>query len=160
MRDEILNLILGTVNIGWGTAVTSHSPTVAPVIDKVSFEDMLGEEANFMPSHQPRYVKFADTVGGLTSTPHNFHKEVAFPPRPTFQSNPEEIGLHTAAQEFQEMWELRVVNWRVVTPHQLGWSFSLGWRTSMPMSKIEGCSRERPYNWWRISPLNVPSSSV
>ena len=95
MRDDIFNLIPGTVNTRQGAAVASYSPTVAPMLNKDSFEDMLAKEANFTPSHQPRHGTFADTVqGGLTSTPHNFHEEVALPPRTNFQSNPEEVWLH------------------------------------------------------------------
>ena len=75
MRDEIFNLIPGTVNTRWGAAVALYLPTVTPVVNKDSFEDMLAEEANFTPSHQSRHVKFPDVVeGGLTSTHVTFGK--------------------------------------------------------------------------------------
>ena len=80
--------------------MASNSLTVTPVVNRELFKDMLAEEASFTPSHQPRHVKFADTVQELlTSTPHNF-QEVPLPPMPPFQSQPEEIGLHLATQEF------------------------------------------------------------
>ena len=99
MQGEIFNLIPGTVNTRRGAAVASHSMTMAiPIINKISFEDMLAEEANFTPSHQPRHVKFADTMqGSLTSTSQNQPEEVALPPRPVLESHPDEIGLHMAA---------------------------------------------------------------
>ena len=59
---------------------------------------MLAEKANFTPSHQPKHVRFVDTMkGGLSSTQHNQLEEVALPPRPISENHPEEIGLHTAA---------------------------------------------------------------
>ena len=68
------------------------------MINKASFEDMLAEETNYTPSHQPRHVKFANTgEGGFTSTPQNLQEEVALPAKQTFQYHPEEIGLHVAA---------------------------------------------------------------
>ena len=72
MREEIFNLILGTVNTMRGTAV-SHNTTMAsaPMVNKTSFEDMLAEEANFTPSHQPKHVRFRDMIRGcyLIHTP-------------------------------------------------------------------------------------------
>ena len=73
MRDEIYNLIAGTVNMRSGTAVTLNSSAVAaaPVnpVNRESFEDMLAEETNFTVSHQPRHAKNVDTFQrGLTST--------------------------------------------------------------------------------------------
>ena len=83
--------------------MASNSPTVTPVVNTESFEDMLAEEANFTQSHQPRDVKFKDTVqGGLTSTPDDFLEEVALPTKPTFQSHSEETGFHTAAKSFKD----------------------------------------------------------
>ena len=78
--------------------MASHSATMAtPIINRASFEGMLAEGTNFTPSHQPRHVKFADTMKmGLTSSPHNQPEEVALPPKPVSESHPEEIGLHTA----------------------------------------------------------------
>ena len=76
---------------------------------RASFEDIPAEEANFTPSHQPRHVKFVDTMqGGLTSTPHNQPEEVALLPRPVSESHPEEIGLHVAALEFRKMQEPKI----------------------------------------------------
>ena len=77
---------------------------------------MLAEEANFTPSYQPRHVKFVDTA--LTSMPHN-QEEVALPPKPTFHSHPEEIGLHGDAWEFRKMCEPKICKLKAVTPHQL-----------------------------------------
>ena len=58
---------------------------------------MLAEEASYTPGHQPRHVRFVNTMkGGLTSTPHNKLEEVTLPPRLISESHPEEIGLHTA----------------------------------------------------------------
>ena len=107
---EIFNLILGMVNTRRGAPVASHSTTMAtPVINKTSFKDMLAEEANFTPSHQPRCVKFADMMqGSLTSTLLNRPQEVALPPRPVLQSHPDEIGLYTAAGEFRKMQEPKI----------------------------------------------------
>ena len=50
MREEVFNLILGTVNTMRDTAVL-HNTMIksAPMVDKNSFEDMLAEEANFTP---------------------------------------------------------------------------------------------------------------
>ena len=65
--------------------MASYSPTVTPMINKESFEDMLAEEANFTPNHQPKHVKFADMVeGGLTSAPHNLWEVVALSSSPPF----------------------------------------------------------------------------
>ena len=65
MRKEIFNLILGTMNMVRGAAV-SHNTTVAsaPRISQTSFEDMLGEEANGTPRCQPKHVTFMDTMRG------------------------------------------------------------------------------------------------
>ena len=72
MREEIFNLILGTMNTVRGTAA-SHNTTVAsaPRISQTSFEDMLAEEANATPSHQPKPVMFMDTMRRVlpSSTP-------------------------------------------------------------------------------------------
>ena len=62
MWEEILNLILGMVNTRQGAAVASDSLSVAPTVNRESYEDILAEEATFTPSHQPRHVKFTDTV--------------------------------------------------------------------------------------------------
>ena len=75
--------------------MASYSAPATPV-NKISFEDMLAEGANFTPSYQSRCVKFMDTVeGGLTSTLCN-QEEVALPIRPIYQSHSEEIGYHVA----------------------------------------------------------------
>ena len=65
MREEIFNLVPGTVNTVRGAAV-SHNTTVAsaPKISQTSFEDMLAEEANITPGHQPKHVTFMDTMRG------------------------------------------------------------------------------------------------
>ena len=78
--------------------MASHSTTITtPIINRALFEDMLAEEANNTPGHQPRHVRFVDTMkGGLTSTPPNQLEEVALPPRPIPESHPEEISLHAA----------------------------------------------------------------
>ena len=63
MQEEVFNSIPGTVNTWQGTAVATHNTMIAtPVTNKASFEDMLAERANYTPSHQPRYVTFADTI--------------------------------------------------------------------------------------------------
>ena len=105
MQEEIFNFTPGTVNTRKGTPVASHSTTMAtPIISRASFEDMLAEEANYTPGHQPRHVRFVDTMkGGLTFTPHNQQEEVALPPRPISESHPEKIWLHAAAREFRKM---------------------------------------------------------
>ena len=110
MWEEMFNLIPGMVNTRRGAAVASYSTTMAtPIIDKTSFEDMLAEEANYTPSHQPRHVRFADMMqGGLTSTPSNLPEEVALPPRPVLESYPDKIELHAAAPEFKKMWEPKI----------------------------------------------------
>ena len=110
MWEEIFNLIPGTVNTMQGTAVASHSTTMTtPMTNRASFEDMLVEEANFTPSHQPRHVKYVDTMkGAFTSNPHKQQEEVALPPRPVSESHLEETGLHTAAGEFRKMWEPKI----------------------------------------------------
>ena len=70
---------------------------------------MLAKEATFTPSHQPKHVKFTDTVQeSSTSTQHNLQEEVAMPPKPAFQSHPEETVLHVAAQQSQKMPELKI----------------------------------------------------
>ena len=63
MREEIFNLIPGTVNTMTGAAV-SHNTTIAsmPMVNQTSFEHMLAEEANFTPSHQPKHVTFRDMI--------------------------------------------------------------------------------------------------
>ena len=109
VRNGVFNLIPGMVNTRLGTAVTSYSPTVIPVVNKGSFEDILAKEANFTPTHQPRNVKFMDTVQeALTSTLHTFREEVALSPRPTFQSHLETIWFHMAMQEFHKMQEPKI----------------------------------------------------
>ena len=55
MWEEIFNLIMGTVNTRRCAAVASHSPAMIPIVNKVSFKDMLAEEVNFTPSPQPRH---------------------------------------------------------------------------------------------------------
>ena len=59
MREEVFNMIPGTVNTMRGTAV-SHNTTIAsmPMVNKNSFEDMLAEEANVMSSCLPKHVNF------------------------------------------------------------------------------------------------------
>ena len=104
MWEEIFNLIPGTVNTRWGTAVASHSLLATPVFNKASFEDIPTEVANFTPSHQSRHVIFAD----MTPTPHYLQAEVAVPAEPTFKSYPEGIGLHTVTCEFQKMQEPKI----------------------------------------------------
>ena len=71
MREEIFNLIPGTVNTMRGAAV-SHNTTMAsaPMVNQTSFENMLAEEANFTPSHQPKHVTFRDTKRGVLPHPH------------------------------------------------------------------------------------------
>ena len=64
MRDEIFNLIQERMNTMWGTAVASNSPTVTLIVSWEELQDMLAEEANFTPSHQPKCVKFTDMVKG------------------------------------------------------------------------------------------------
>ena len=104
MWEEIFNLVLGTVNTRQGTAVASHSTTMAtPTVNIASFEDMLAEGANYTPGYQPRHVRFVDTPkGGLTSTLHTQLEEVAIPSRPVLDSQAEEIGLHVATREFRK----------------------------------------------------------
>ena len=70
-REEIFNLILGTMNTIRGAAV-SHNTTVAsaPRISQTSFEDMLTEEANSTPGHQPKHVTFRDMMRGVLPHPH------------------------------------------------------------------------------------------
>ena len=70
MWEEIFNIILGMVNTRQGTTVTLDSLSIAPTVNRGSYEDMLAEVATFTPSHLPRHVKFVDTVqGGPTSSP-------------------------------------------------------------------------------------------
>ena len=71
MREEIFNLIPGTVNTVRGAAV-SHNTTVerVPRISQTSFEDMLAEEANVTPGHQQKHVTFMDTMKGVS---HHVH---------------------------------------------------------------------------------------
>ena len=89
--------------------MVSHSLPATPVINMASFEDMLDEEANFTPSHQPRHVKFMDMMeGGLTSTPGNVQQEVALPAKPTYEIYPAEIGLHAATCKLSKMQELKI----------------------------------------------------
>ena len=87
--------------------MASHSTTMAtPIINRASFEDMLAEEANYTPDHQPRHVRFMDTLkGGLTSTSCTQPEDVPLPSRPVSDSYPEEIGLHVATREFKKMGE-------------------------------------------------------
>ena len=70
MREEVFNLILGTVNTRRGAAV-SHNTTMAsaPMVNQNSFEDMLAE-ANFTPSQMPKHVTFMDTMRGVLPHPH------------------------------------------------------------------------------------------
>ena len=76
MQGEIFNLILGMVNNRQVAAVASNSPTVVPIVNRESFEDMLAEEMTFTPSHQPRHVKFADILQGrLSSSQTDFWEE-------------------------------------------------------------------------------------
>ena len=65
MREEIFNLIPGTVNTVRGTVI-SHNTTVAsaPRISQTSFEDMLAEEANATPDCKQKHVTFMDTMRG------------------------------------------------------------------------------------------------
>ena len=67
MREEIFNLIPRTMNTVRGAAV-SHNTTVAsvPRISQTSFVDMLAEEANATPGHQPKHVTFMDTMKGCS----------------------------------------------------------------------------------------------
>ena len=65
---------------------------------------MLAEKVTFTPSHQPKHVKFVDTVQGrITSTPWRPQEEVALPSNLIFQNHPEEWGIHAAAYEFKKM---------------------------------------------------------
>ena len=105
MRDEIFNIILRTVNMRQDIAVASNSPSVAPIVNRGLFGDMLAEEVTFTPSHQPRCVKSVDTVqGGLISIPRISQEELALPSKSIFQSHREETGLHKATQKFQKCW--------------------------------------------------------
>ena len=89
MREEVFNVILGTVNTIRGTAVL-HNTTMAsaPMVNKNSFEDMLAEEANITVSCQPKHVTFLDTMGGgvTSSMPQRYQEEVVLhqdPPNTT-----------------------------------------------------------------------------
>ena len=103
---------MGTLNTRWGTAVASHIATMAtPIINRASFEDILAEEANYTPGHQPRHVRFVDTMkGDLISTWYTQLEEVVLSSRPISKKNPEEIGLHAAARKFRKMWEPKISN--------------------------------------------------
>ena len=106
MWEEVFNMDLGTVNTMRGGAVLQDTMS-APRVNRTSFEDMLAEEADFTPGHQPKQVTFMDTMGGFftSSTPNRYQEEVVFPSRPTNQNNPEEISFHAAAHKFKKMWE-------------------------------------------------------
>ena len=65
MREEAFNVVLGTVNTMQGAVVLQNTTmTSASIVNRTSFEDMLAEEANFTPSHQPKQSTFMDTMGG------------------------------------------------------------------------------------------------
>ena len=77
MPEGSINLILGTVNTGRGTAVL-HNTTMAtaPIINRTPYQDMLAEEAYFTPRCQPKHVKFLDTTEGvLHHLPHVNNKK-------------------------------------------------------------------------------------
>ena len=75
MREEIFNLIPGTVNTIRGTAV-SHNTTMAsaPRVSQTSFANMLAEEANLTSSCQAKHVKFRDMMRGVL--PHPYPKNI------------------------------------------------------------------------------------
>ena len=83
MREEIFNLIPGTMNTIRGTAVL-HNTTLAsvPTISQTSFEDMLAEEANSTPGCQPKHVTFKDMIRGVLSHlhPENIKKRWSYHP--------------------------------------------------------------------------------
>ena len=71
MREEVFNIIPGTVNTMRGAAVLHNtSMASAPMVNQNSFEDILAEEANFTPSHLPNHVTFMDTMRGVLPHPH------------------------------------------------------------------------------------------
>ena len=111
MREEVFNIIPGTVNTMRGTAV-SHNTTMAsaPMVNKNSFKDMLAKEVNFTTSCKPKHVTFLDTMGGgvTSSTPQKYQEEVAIPARPTKHHHPEEVGFHVAAHKIRKMWEPKI----------------------------------------------------
>ena len=80
MREEIFNLILGTVHTIRGAAVSQNTTMASvPRVSQTFFEDMLAEEANFTPHCQPKHVTFRDTIkwGVTSSTPHRDLEEVS-----------------------------------------------------------------------------------
>ena len=111
MQEEVFNLLSGTVNTMQGTVV-SHNTTITNthVVNQISFEDMLAEEAHLTSGHQPKHVKFVDmTEGGFaSSTPLRHQEEVALLPRHVAQDHPEEISFHVAAHKFRKMWEPKI----------------------------------------------------
>ena len=71
MREEVFNIILGTVNTMRHAAISHNTPMAStPVVNKNSFEDMLSEEANVTLSCLPKHVTFMDTMRGVLPHPH------------------------------------------------------------------------------------------
>ena len=104
-------MVLGTVNTMKAAAVSwdTNMPS-APMVNKNSFEDMVAENANFTPGHQPKHVTFLDTMGmGVTSSmPHRQQEEVVLTSRPTKENHPEEISFHVASCKFKKMQEPKI----------------------------------------------------
>ena len=110
MREEVFNIILGTVNTMRGTAVL-HNTTMAsaPMVNQNFFEDMLAEEANLhWATHQSMLLLWTPWGGVASSTPHRYQEEVVLPSRPTESNHPEEVGFHVATCEFRKMWEPKI----------------------------------------------------
>ena len=104
MVQGIFNTMRGAA-VSWDTTMAS-----VPVVNKNSFEDMLAEEVNFTPGHQPKHVTFLEMMGGgvTSSMPHRQQEEVVLPSRPTEQNYPEEVSFHVAACKFRKIWEPKI----------------------------------------------------
>ena len=89
--------------------MASNFLSIAAVVNRGSFENMLAENLTFTPGHQLRHVKFVNMVqGGLTSIPWRSQQEVTLPSKSIFHNNLEVTGLHMAMQELKKMWEPKI----------------------------------------------------
>ena len=113
MREEIFNLILGTVNTIRGTAV-SHNNTMAsvPRVSQTSFEDMLAEETNFTPSCQQKHVTFKDIIRGVLPDTHpiEFWKRWSYHQDPMKETTQRKLVYTHLPVNFKRCGSLRSAN--------------------------------------------------
>ena len=129
MREEVFNMVLGTVNTRRSSAAL-HNTTMAsaPMVNQNSFKDMLAEEANFTPSCLPKHVTFMDTMRGVLPHPHpaDIKKRWSYHQEPLKVTTQKKLDTMQLPMNLERCGSQRSVNWRVGIPHQQDSFFNPG----------------------------------